>query len=93
MIQIFLKTTHGNTIVLDIDELATINELKETAYQRTKVPTRFQNLINNGKLLLDSNTLQFYNITDSDTIYMNLRINNIKALSSDSILRKRKTPE
>jgi hypothetical protein len=74
MFQIFIKSIHGKTIAIDVNDLNTIKELKEAIYIKTKIPCIYQILLHSGKNLLDTETIKFYNITESDTILMNLRI-------------------
>lgn len=73
MFQIFIKSIHGNTIAIDVNELDTIKELKEAIFIKTKIPYIYQILLHSGKSLLDTETIKFYNITESDTILMNIR--------------------
>ena len=74
MFQIFIKSIHGKTIAIDVNEVDTIKELKEAIFIKTKIPCIYQILLYSGKNLLDTETIKFYNITESDTILMNLRM-------------------
>lgn len=92
MFQLFLKTNQGNTLTIDVHQLETIYDLKKKAYIKTGVPTIFQLLLHNGKILLDHNTIEFYNMTNADTVYMNLRMSVITDTTRKrSILGKRKS--
>ena len=73
MFQIFIKSIHGKTIAIDVNDLDTIKELKEAIYIKTKIPSIYQILLHSGKNLLDTETIQSYHIKESDTILMNLR--------------------
>ncbi len=74
MFQIFIKSIHGKTIAIDVNEVDTIKELKEAIFIKTKIPCIYQILIHNGKNLLDTETIQSYHIKESDTILMSLRM-------------------
>ncbi len=98
MFQILVKTSNGNTITIDIEPTSTIHHLKEVLNIRTRIPEIFQLIIYNGRILVDNRTIESYSITDSCTLYMNLRMNPIIIQPQisrpiDSILGKRKKIE
>jgi hypothetical protein len=93
MFQILIKTPNGNTITNDIDQTDTIHQVKELLYLKTNIPCIYQILIYNGRILFDENSVEFYNITEGCTLYMNVRMNPIinRYRPIHSILGKRKS--
>jgi hypothetical protein len=74
MFQIFITSINGKTITREVNELNTIKELKESIFLKTGIPPIYHILVYNGKNLLDTETIQFYKIKESDTIRFSIRI-------------------
>lgn len=55
--QIFVKTLTGRSIILDVDPLSTVLDLKAKIFDKEGVPVLEQRLIFSGKQLLDESTL------------------------------------
>ena len=73
MFQIFVKYISGKTMAIDVNETDTIKELKQTIFIKTRIPCIYQILLHSGKNLLDTETIQSYDIKESDTILINIR--------------------
>ena len=69
-----VKTLTGKTITVEQTESQTIADLKQTIQDREGIPPDQQHLICNGRQLEDNKTLDEYNITDTSTIHMVLRL-------------------
>jgi len=68
MLQIFVKVINDRTHLLDLNNIKTLEELKKEINKRTKIPTKFQCFIYNGKIL-KNDKLEF---THGDTIFCNI---------------------
>ena len=75
MIQLLIKTSSGNTITIDVNPEETIERVKELIYIKTDIPSVFQILIYNGRIIYNHKKIEDYNITEGCMLYMNLRMN------------------
>ena len=73
-IQIFVKTTTGKTITLDVLSSDTIEFVKEQLQNKTGAPAFDQRLIYGTKNLENDRTLSDYNIQKESTLYQLLRL-------------------
>eukprot|EP01091_Cochliopodium_minus_P018358 TRINITY_DN7425_c0_g1_i1.p1 TRINITY_DN7425_c0_g1~~TRINITY_DN7425_c0_g1_i1.p1 ORF type:complete len:220 (-),score=49.39 TRINITY_DN7425_c0_g1_i1:43-702(-) len=73
--QIFVKTLRGKTIALELEASDLVEDLKILIEDKEGVPKSNQRLIFEGKHIMESKTLQDYNIQKESTIhlYINLR--------------------
>ena len=72
--QFFVKTLTGKSIVFDLNEQMTVEQLKIDIERLEKIPVEQQRLIYQGKQLEDAQTLGDYNITNEASIHLILRL-------------------
>ena len=71
--EIYIKTTTGNTITVQIEATNTVAELKEKIFEEHGIPPDRQRLIFSGQELEDSQTLAEYNIQGTTTLHLVVR--------------------
>ena len=71
---VFIKTLKGKKLIIVIDPLNTIGELKEKICDSEGISPDQQRLIFEGKQLEDNKTLTDYNIKKESTLLMILRL-------------------
>lgn len=72
--QIFIKTLTGKTLTISITKDTTVSELKNTIYDKERIPPDQQRLIHQGKQLEDHNKLTDYDIKNHTTVHLILRL-------------------
>lgn len=74
IIEITCVTLTGAQIVINIDETKTLFNLKQYIYKKTDIMVDDQQLVYNKKSVVDTNTLQSYNIKSGDRIHLVCRL-------------------
>jgi len=72
--QIFVKTLQGQTITVDVNADDTIDAVKRKIQAKENLPAVDQRLVYAGKSLDDQRTLSDYNVQDSATMHLLLRL-------------------
>jgi ubiquitin len=68
--QLFVKTTTGKTITVEVEAVESIFNVKEKVFDKEGVPAAQQKLIYQGKELLDESTIYSNKIQKDSTLYL-----------------------
>ncbi len=72
--QVFVKTLQGSTITVDVNPSDTIDAVKQKISLKENLPVGEQRLIYGGKQLDETRTLADYNIAESATLHLLMRL-------------------
>ena len=72
--QIFIKLLTGRTITLEVDENATVDEIKQKINDKEHIPADQQRLVYSGKELEDGRKLSDYSVTKDSTLHLVVRM-------------------
>lgn len=71
-LQISVTMPTGNSITLDVNPNSTIGDVKETIEQQTLIPTELQILTFNNQVLVDEQSVDYYDIRDDAALTLSL---------------------
>lgn len=67
-IQVFVRTLNNQILTININNNATVNELKDFIFIAHCIPIKMQHLYHQGRLLKDNRKLSYYKINDNSTM-------------------------
>ncbi|XVF62832.1 hypothetical protein PTKIN_Ptkin09bG0040200 [Pterospermum kingtungense] len=70
LFQIFVRTWSGRTLILDVQQSTTIQDVKDKIFQKLKIPVHLQSLVFSGKRLEEHRDLASYSIEKECTLCM-----------------------
>ncbi|KAK6254731.1 hypothetical protein SCA6_016036 [Theobroma cacao] len=70
LFQIFVRTWSGRTLTLDVQQSATVKDVKDKIFQKLKIPVHLQSIIFAGKRLEEGRDLASYSIQKHCTLCM-----------------------
>lgn len=77
--KLFINTLLGECYEIDVENTATIYDVKHTIFQNFTIPVEIQKLIFAGKFLEDERSLGEYNIQCATCLYLVLPKRTIKS--------------
>ena len=83
MLQLFIKTLTGETIVIQVSPNDSIKKIKEEIDKKKNILPRQQKLMFNGKELNDNGIINEYNIENNSTIHLIIRLTGIQIFIQD----------
>lgn len=72
--QIQVKIINNKSIFVEVDDTATVKDLKEKIYKQENIPVAHQKLIFSNLMLEDGNRLSDYNVQKNCTVYLIARV-------------------
>ena len=91
-ITVFIKYNQA-ILKIKISPQKTIGQLKQIIYQKIAIQESLQNLFLEDKILLDANTLSYYNIRNNSKIELKLNSENTSQTKNEEIEIKEKNQE
>ena len=71
---LFVRTITGITSQIEVDANALVSSLKQRIFQTNQIPPNQQNLVFAGRPLEDGRTIASYNIQDSSTVHLIIKL-------------------
>jgi hypothetical protein len=76
--QLIIKVFNDISKIIDVDKTWSIMKLKEKLYANYQIPVNKQYLVylvNGGRILDETQTIEYYNMTENSTITCNMKLN------------------